>query len=357
MKILELTRSFYPSIGGMEKFVSDRLKIYDELGFDYQVITTTHYEKRIAEEKLSDVIYLSSFKPYEIIPNLSQAFRIDFDILSVNQVSYYYAVQAVNIAKKMQKKIIVTPHFHFHTDNYRLVKKIHDKYCVPRILKNSDKIICFTNIEKDYWINKFPFIIDKIELIPHYFNPHKKETSNKQNNYGKFLLFLGRPEKNKRIDLLIKAFSAIETEYQLVLTISENDLSSGLKNIVREDNRIRLLGTVTEENKQNLLESCSSLILPTDFEAFGIVNFEASFYKKPLLLTKLPVFQNILSNKGVIYFNNNLNSLKAAIISFLNLEEEQRKEMGEYNFRNLKNYSFEKITEKYSKILNELLVK
>ncbi|MCB9247378.1 MAG: hypothetical protein H6613_01960 [Ignavibacteriales bacterium] len=45
MKILELTRSFYPSIGGMEKFVADRLKIYDSLGYEYEVITTNHTEK------------------------------------------------------------------------------------------------------------------------------------------------------------------------------------------------------------------------------------------------------------------------------------------------------------------------
>ena len=46
MKILELTRSFYPSIGGMEKFVDDRLKIYKSLGYEYKVITTTHSEKK-----------------------------------------------------------------------------------------------------------------------------------------------------------------------------------------------------------------------------------------------------------------------------------------------------------------------
>ena len=39
MKLLEIARSYYPSVGGLEKFISDRLKIYKSLGFDYRIYT------------------------------------------------------------------------------------------------------------------------------------------------------------------------------------------------------------------------------------------------------------------------------------------------------------------------------
>jgi len=355
MKILELTRSFYPSIGGMEKFVADRLKIYENLNIDYQVITTTHSEKKITSQKLNDVIYLHSYTPYEIVPALSKVMKHGYDLLSLNQLSYYYSVQAVNSAYKNKKKIILTPHFHFHTDKFKVVKKFHNIFFVPQILTKVNKIICFTEHEANYWIKKYPAIENKIVIIPHYFEPPEITGDNSKNDFGKFFLFLGRGEKNKRFDLLIQAFSKLNTDYHLVLTLDEDEIIGELKNLIKKNERIHILGRVSEKRKQNLLATCSALILPTDFEAFGIVNFEASYYRKPLLITELPVFNHILDKKGVIYFENNLNSIINALKKFIRLNEKERKEMGDVNFRILENYSFDKIVSMYKKMLAETL--
>lgn len=51
MKLLEICRSYYPSIGGVEKFVSDRLKIFKSLGIDYQLLTTDYAEKKLDHSK------------------------------------------------------------------------------------------------------------------------------------------------------------------------------------------------------------------------------------------------------------------------------------------------------------------
>lgn len=356
LQILELTRSFYPSIGGMEKFVEDRLVIFKKLGYDYQVITTTHTEKTLVSgKKINDVTYLPSYTPYEIVSNLKRAMESNFDILSVNQVNYYYSVQAIKQAKKLGKKIIITPHFNFHTNKYQIVKKIHLKYFVPKLFCSADKIICFTNSEAEYWSSNFSGIKNKIVIIPHYFKPPKNKSKSLISGNSDFFLFLGRGEKNKRIDLLIKAFSKIKSNYKLLLTIENDEISENIKSIVRKDIRIDLLGRVSEEEKHNLLSTCSALILPTDYEAFGIVNLEASYYKKPLLLSNLVIFNDILDEKGVLYFNNSLASLEQTIKKFLLLSEEQKTAMGKINHVNLERYSFDKVVKKYSELFYELI--
>ena len=355
MKILELTRSFYPSIGGMEKFVDDRLKIYQSLGHKYQVVTTTHSEKKLdSSKRLSTVKYLPSYTPYEIVPSLKRSMKIDYDILSVNQVGYYYSDYAISEAYKVGKKIILTPHFYFHTDRYKFIKDIHFNWILPNLLKKVDKVICFTKYESNFWMEHFSFLENKIEIIPHYFKPIKPNNDNKQNEFGNFFLFLGRGEQNKRIDLLIHAFDKIETDYQLLLTIDKNEISSSLIDIVNKNSRIHLLGRVTEEKKQNLLAKCTAMILPTDYEAFGIVNFEASFYKKPLLLTELEIFKSILNSNGVIYFENNLDAIEKAIRKILSTGEKKRDIMGTINYLNLSKYSFEKVSKRYAHVLEEL---
>ena len=355
VKILELTRSFYPSIGGMERFVADRLKIYESLGFDYQVITTNHSEKKITTETLNDVIYLPSYTPYEIVPSIPNVMKNDYDVLSVNQLSYFYSYQAVNAAYGKGKKIILTPHLYFHTKKFKLIKDLHHKIIVPRTLDKVDKIICFTEYETEFWKSNFPEAGNKIVVIPHYFSFDIEKISDTRNNYGKFFLFLGRGERNKRIDLLLKAFDKLDIEYQLVLTTSEDEISNELKNIVAKNKKIHLLGRVPEKEKQNLLATCEALILPTEFEAFGIVNFEASYFNKPLILSNLNVFKEILNAEGVIYFDNSVAAIRKAIQKLVVLKEEEKKKMGEINFLNLKNYSLEIIKEKYFNLFNELV--
>jgi len=355
MKIFELTRSFYPSIGGMEKFVDDRLKIYQSLGYECQVITTTHSEKKLSNTKrLENVEYLPSYTPYEIVPSLRTTLNIDYDILSVNQVGYFYSDYAINRAFSEGKKIVLTPHFYYHTDRYKYIKALHFKWVLPRALDKVSKIVCFTEYEKQHWNDKFPHLGKKIEIIPHYFKPSANQSNISSNEYGDYLLFVGRGEKNKRIDLLISAFDKIETDFQLLLTIDKDEIPSSLYEIINRNNRIHLLGRVTEEKKQNLLANCIALVLPTDYEAFGIVNFEASYYKKPLLLSELEVFKSILNSDGIIYFKNNLESIARAIKKIISSGEKEKIILGTNNYLNLNNYSFEKASKKYAHLFEEL---
>ena len=356
MKILELTRLFYPSIGGMEKFVANRLKIYRALGCDYQVITTNSAGAQIEKPKIKkDVISLNSFTHFVVTPGLKNVLKLNYDILSVNEVGYYYSYYAVKHAFNAGKKIILTPHYYFHTGNYRFVKKMHKKYVLPKILGMVDKIIVFTKSEKRFWTDSFPFTQDKIDIIPHYFAPDKEVVMNNIID-NEFFLYLGRGGRNKRTDLLIKAFCQIESfNYKLFLTLSENELSDAAKECVNLSDKIELLGCVSEEYKHQLLSECSALVFPTDYEAFGIVNFEASFYKKPLIVTNLKIFNEILNNKGIIYFENAVDDIKKKILEFIKLTPKKRREMGEYNFNNLKGYTFSKAKDKYEQLFKELI--
>lgn len=353
MKVLELTRSFYPSIGGMEKFVSDRLKIYKSLSIDFNVLSTSHTEKQIKDsKKLEYVKYLKSYTPYGIVPELKKVLKQEYDILSVNQVGYFYSDFAIKVAFQNEKKIILTPHFYFHTNKYKTFKNFHYKWVLPNTLSKIDKMICFTNYEAIFWSKNFPQLENKIEIIPHYFESPKILVENEGKLFGNYFLFLGRGEKNKRIDLLVRSFDKIKTDYQLVLTLNNDELSPLLNKIVSANKRIHLLGRVSEEKKQNLLANCSALILPSDFEAFGIVAFEASYHKKPLMLSNLGVFKEIHENSGVMYFDNSLDSLIEVIRQFIKENHFNKTRRGMDNFENLYKYSFEKISEKYSKVFS-----
>jgi glycosyltransferase involved in cell wall biosynthesis len=356
MKILEVCRSYFPSIGGLEKFVSNRIKIYKDLNHDYHVLTTT-YSTKIPREIIGydNVTYFNQYTKYNYAPDLDKNILNDYDIISVNQIGNYLSDFCILYASRRKKKIVLTPHLYFHTKEYDLFKRIHKNYLLPKLLKKADRIICFTNVEMDYWNKNFNVSGSKLIKIPHYIRDEVPGNLCNKSTGGKFLFYLGRYYKNKRVDLIIEAFHSVnQLDIDLLLTISLGDLNTELKKIVKADSRIKLLGTISEEQKEEYLRSCEAIIYPSTFEAFGTVLLEASVFSKPILCSSLPVFREILDPGGAIFFRNDINSVYKAIIEFIQKPASDKLKMGEINYLNCKKYSYKKIKYEYEILFNNL---
>lgn len=355
MKILEVSRSFYPSVGGLEKFVFDRLHLYNSLGIDYKLITTDYntgrFDYSIQEGKKN---VFKQFTPYGIIPFLKNKIDIQgFDLISVNQIGNHLSDFILLNAIKKKKKTILTPHIYFHTSKHNFFKKIHRKFISPHLLHNVNKIICFTNFEKMFLAEQFQLPERVFYVAPHYFSANV-DTSNI--DFEPFILYLGRVSKNKRIDLIVKAFnSLIDYPYNLYLTAHQKELGSDLLLNIAKNKRIKLLGYISENQKVELLKKTSALMLASDFEAFGIVLLEASYFRKPILCSNLPVFNEILSPKGVLYFNNSVNDIADAFTKFSKFSKNDLLKMGEENKDNLNRYDFAIIQQHYKTLINSLI--
>ena len=357
MKILELTRSFYPSVGGMEKFVADRFKIYEELGIDYNLISTNYStEKRDRNLSRDDVIFINQYTPYNITPNLKKYLDNDYDVLSINQFGRYFSDYAINYVSKNKKtKIILTPHFYFHTERFSFIKSLHKKLIAKKLLDKIDKIICFTEYEKKYLLKYFDVESNKIDIIPHYIVTDKEKYNLSGPTYKNYFLYLGRAEKNKRYDLLIEAFDQLKIkDLKLLLTIRNQDLKSKYKRIVERNGNIHLLGYITEREKFKYISNCKAVVFASDYEAFGTVVLEASKFKKPILCSDLSVFKEILSPQGTMFFKNEVHELKNTLNNFLAKSISDKEIMGDDNYKNLKNFTFEKCLKSYKELFFSL---
>jgi glycosyltransferase involved in cell wall biosynthesis len=357
MRILEICRSYFPSVGGLENYISSKTKIYESLNIDYHILTTNFSTEKVDENKRSErVIYLKQYTPYNFIPKFEQKIFSEFDVISVNQVGNYLSDKSIYTASKLKKKIILTPHLYFHTKRFGSLKKIHEKYFLRNLLLKADKIVCFTDYEISYWIRNFEIPLKKFIKIPHYFNFDPTGSLENKINNKPFILYLGRNFENKRIDLLIKAFvNCKDINLDLYLTIEKKDLSNELKDFSTFDQRVKFLGYISNQKKKELLQNCKALILPSDYEAFGIVCFEASKFSKPLLCSKLPTLLEILNPGGVFFFDNTVNSISEKIREFYQTSGLIIKEMGNINKSNVNKFSFEKNIELYESLLGEII--
>jgi glycosyltransferase involved in cell wall biosynthesis len=171
------------------------------------------------------------------------------------------------------------------------LKKIYDILIGKKILKNATKIIVLSKLQKkealamgidERKIVEIPFGVDPIEKFSEsqifQFNKNKK-----------YVLYLGRIDKSKGIDHLIRAFKKIHDENVELLIVGPN---YGFSNYCKElskklqlDNRVRFLGAVEHSNLLEIFKISNVLVLPSKYDATGTVTLEAASFGIPIILT------------------------------------------------------------------------
>lgn len=357
MKLLELTRLYYPSVGGAERFVSDRLKVYDKLGIAYKLITTNYStEKKDHSVATDNVVYLKQYTPFNITPSLIFHLNETYDIVSVNFVGRFFSDVTIALTNKRKQKIILTPYFGFHTSRFSPIKSFYEQAVFPQLLRRVDAIVALTSTEKEFWIQRFRVPEKKVHHIPPYLEMNPMPVF--KNDSGEpYIVYIGRAGGNKKTDLLLASFLSLQSfPYTLVMTIRPEDIDVSLREAVTRDRRIRLKGYVTEAEKHELISGAEALIFPTSWESFGYVALEGSQHRKPLLCSDIPVLREVMDARGVLFFQNSVAALQGALQKFSSLQREDKKRMGEANFANLERYSMEVSLEKYKEMFNRLYV-
>jgi len=111
-------------------------------------------------------------------------------------------------------------------------------------------------------------------------------------------LFIGRKELYKGIGTLFQAYRELQknhkTQCRLILIGPDVDLASSVQE--GEDEGIVDLGKVDHATKLLALNACDCLVLPSTSESFGIVILEAWAVAKPVVVTRLPSTQDIVTD-------------------------------------------------------------
>ena len=106
------------------------------------------------------------------------------------------------------------------------------------------------------------------------------------------LLFVGRFDPQKGVDFLLNVFKEYEKDLQHIhlWIIGDNVVSDGKGIEKKNTDNITFLGWIPHEDVPAYYEACDAVIMPSRWEAFGLVAIEAMKYGKPV----------IVSNRGAL---------------------------------------------------------
>ena len=368
MRILQATNHFWPCTGGVERSVEDLSINLKNRGHDVSVLclnmcgkeknllpeTEKYHGIEIKRLKFFDLKY------YKVATNIMGAVKeINPDVIHVHGLGFLTDFILRN-RHKHEIPIIVSTHGGiFHTKKLYSIKKIYFNNIVKSHLKNADRIIAVSENDKKL----FSTIAneDNLEIIENAVNLKKFEMRERKPVKNSFV-FVGRLSNNKRIDLLIEAFSKLKNkDFRIKIVGKDFDNLKGVLEKKAEEhglsNKIKFTGEISEEKLIQIFKDTEFFISASEYEGFGISAIEAMASGLIPVLNSIPSFRTFVTsgNNGfIINFSDKKNTV-LQIEKLLILSAKEKQKLSKNASESSKNYSWRTQIKKFEKIYAEVI--
>ena len=384
MKILQGCVRYPPAPGGAETVVKAYSEGLRDLGHDVEVITTDLYTETpfVKKEMPSEVngINVTRHKAYTVsgeahyvlAPGMVQSFLSKkADIIHTHSYGYFQN-HAGWIRERFQSTPwVITPHFHPSWSMWggakrKTLREFYDTVIGKGTLESADLITCVSKHERDMLVSEIGIDEDNIKIIYNGINWNDWQILPDKNIFrkqypdisDKFVLFAGRLATNKGLSDLISAMDLVnQRSVDLVITGADMGLGKQLeKEALEKGVRMHRLGHIDDETYRSVLASAEMLVLPSEYEAFGIVLLEAAAAETAVIGTNVGGIPEAMSpgNNGLIVEYNDVDNLSKSIATLLD-DSKMCNEMGKAGRLWAKNFSWDSILkeleQEYSSII------
>jgi len=192
------------------------------------------------------------------------------------------------------------------------LKRVHlQKAILPKV-----KVVCVGQFLKNRMI-KAGYPDSNIRVIPNFTDIEINNIEMPQDNVPEFL-FMGRLEKLKGVDWLLRSFKNVKTP-SILNICGEGGEKESLRSLARElgiEDRVFFLGWSDREAKIRLLQSARALIVPSVWhETFGLVVVEAGACARPVIASNAGELPFLVKNghNGLVVEVRNIQGLSEAI--------------------------------------------
>jgi glycosyltransferase involved in cell wall biosynthesis len=387
MKILKLTVRFPPAPGGVEFQQHAICKELVRRGHEVEVYSSDLYTEipwKKLDNKYSEVqgVPVRRFRAYSlkgdlqysIMPNMLRAVLTGkWDIIHAHSYGFFPSHVGALAGRVGRGKFLFTPHIHPGETSWggvkrRRIRGLYDRYLAGGVNKAASKIICVSQGEKDFAIqsgfdgNKLVIVSDSVDFSR--FEGKKKGDFKKAYEIeSDFVLFVGRLAKNKGLEHLIRAIPIVLKKYPAAkfVLIGEDE---GMQDILLHQAKkygiqhsILFTGVLDFNMVTSAFLDCSLFVLPSEYEAFGIVAAEAQAARKPVVATRVGGVPNVVKDKetGLLVDYGNSDELAKGICELLG-NKDKRNSFGEAGHIWVKeNFAIQNIVDKLERVYSETL--
>ncbi|TFE66586.1 glycosyltransferase [Methylacidiphilum caldifontis] len=291
-----------------------------------------------------------------------------FDLVYIYSLYRFPPTISCFYSRKYKIPYIMNPHGSLDPYLYkknRVIKSLYEKAIEFKNLNHAAAIHYTSREERDLVsplnIKARNFIIPHGINLAHYVNHPCPYQLFPELREKKVLLFLGRINFKKGLDLLIPAFAKMVKEIPtlvLVLAGPDNEeYGTKVKEWIKEyglEEKTIFTGMLLEEKKRAILSLADLFVLPSYTENFGIAVAEAMAMEKAVVISdKVNIWQEVKDAGAGLVVSCNVDEIAEACIKILQ-DPNLAKEMGKRGRKLVENrYSIEATTQ----VLEEEFIK
>jgi len=296
-------------------------------------------------------IYKSITNHFFMVRKIYKILRQDSDItIGFTTTSNIYTV----IASRLLKKPCIisernNPRYNINNKYWNYIRK--------KTYPFASKIIIQTEDIKQYYLKTIEN--DKLKILSNPIDPElSKHLNNNVFQKENIVLNVGRLNKQKNQELLIKAFSNIpHIGWKLLIAGEGNQREFYQKTIneLNEQENIRLLGRIS--SIQNEYSKAKVFAFTSNYEGFPNALIEAMYYGLPCVSTDCPTGPSELiehNKNGFLIPMNNQKILEEKLIKLMT-DETLRKTFGDNAKIRTRDFEASNIADEWSKLITELI--
>lgn len=335
MKILHIVEDFSVKSGGLRTVIKN---------LDFYLKKTGHNSFIIASDKeKNDAIFIVASTNKWLYSNkwkkkISKIIdEQEIDLIHIHGAWLYPQFIGAKIAVQKKIPMVLSLHGMFQPWLWKkgtLKKKLYFYFLSKKYF--SKAAIIHTITAEETKNIKYFFKQNTIIEIPNLISI--TEQKNEFKGIEKNIVYLGRLNKTKGIDLLITAFSKINNnKVKLKIAGRANSYKKELESLVevlKLKEKVIFLGEIKGENKIKLIKNAWVMASPTYSDVIGMVNLEAASLKTPMITTHNTGLKPDWNINGGRLINPNIEELSKTLTETLNWSLEKRNKQGKllYNF-------------------------
>ncbi len=386
MRVLTAAIRYPPAPGGAETHAHEVAKELVRRGHDVKVYTSDllrehPFEHLDEPHDLVEGVAVSRKRAYRLaeafhypfMPGELEMLKAPADVLHSHSFGYFHT-NVLAMRKRLRgTPLVITPHYHPPESMQggwarHQLRRIYDGEIANWVFDQADAIIAVSRAELGsmaHHIND----LDKVRVIPNGIDPSRFEELPDPGPFkeardigGPMVLYVGRLAVNKRMEYVIQAMPELLEEtpdLQLVIAGPDDGAGDEWKALTEEmgvRESVRFEGWLPEEDMVSAFTAADVFVLPSDWEAFGIVLLEAMACETPCICADRGGAPEVVvdGETGIVATYGEPDAWKAALMGLIG-DPDRRRDMGRAGRRRaMEEFSWSSIVDRIEVVYDEV---
>jgi glycosyltransferase involved in cell wall biosynthesis len=373
MRIHHVLPHFYPEKGGAESNLSGLARYLAGRGHEVVVHTSrrTIQGGLLPERDELDGVQIRRYRPSLRLGYYATLFRPavrDADVLHLHGYGFLTNDRVVRTARGSIPAVYSLLHGVAQpppTATARAKRAVYDRVVGLRTLRQAEAIVPTSEADRP-WLEARRLPRERIHVLPagidlDAFQPGSPEKIRDRFGLATYVLFLGRLHREKSPDHLLRAIASLGSAWsgEVVFAGPDGGERVSLERLARSlglGDRVVFAGEVDETTKRDLLSGALCLVLPSFYEAQGIVIAEAWAQGRPVIASRVGGIPYMVNDgrDGLLYPYGDL-ALLAACLRQIADNPSVALEMGRAGRDRARSLTWEAIAPRYEELYESLV--